>query len=585
MKDRRTRRIRRSFMGQLLLRMSVLIAIPIAIITILFQSVKEIIIEKYGESAQQSVKIAADNIDYLLGNVQDISNSILTNHDLLNELQEHDIEAYMEGLSNYYISNFYVEGIYTKTASEYAYVGARIVDNEKEERWEDLKNISGGIKWFPTRIEQLQILTGRQERSLIMVGRKMIDVSSLKELGYLKIAIDESVLKEVYGTLENDGGKIIICDREGQIISNTENDLTPIIPEEHSYMQEILSEDESGYVEYEENGISNVAIYSGLNEGEWRIIKEIPKNELYAEINRIQEVVILVCILFIVSMFLISYIFSQKITDPLKRLISQMKEVEEGNLDVTVEINTNREVHELGEGFNHMIYRVKNLMNEVVRTERNKNELELEVLHAQINPHFLYNTLNTIRWMAKLKGETKISDAIVALVKLLRISISVDKNMITVREEISYVENYLLIQRLRFNQSFEIEYVIHPEIEDRMIPKLILQPIVENSLIYSIDEAEEEENKKPLKIRIFTEITDEKTAIVVEDNGIGIEEDKLGSILRGEKDVNKFSKVGLNNVNQRVKMYFGDTYGIKIQSKRGTGTRVEIPIPIVVVDG
>ena len=483
-------------------------------------------------------------------------------------------------MSNYYVSNFYVEGIYTKTNTEYAYVGAEIVDNEKEENWEELKNISGGIKWFPTRIEQLQILTGRQEKSLIMVGRKMIDVSSLKELGYLKIAIDEGILKEVYETLENDGGKIVICNKEGKIISNTENDLTPISLKDHIYMQQIIEEDTPGYVEYEENGISYVAIYSSLNEGEWRIIKEIPKNELYAEINRIQEIVIIVSILYIVFMFFISYIFSKKVTDPLKGLINQMKEVEDGNLDVTVEINENREVHELGESFNHMIYRVKNLMNEVVRTERNKNELELEVLHAQINPHFLYNTLNTIRWMAKLKGETNISDAIVALVKLLRVSISVDKNMITVKEEISYVESYLLIQRLRFNQLFEITYNIQPEIEHYMIPKLILQPIVENALIHSIDEAEGED-REPLKIKIYTESTEGKIAIIVEDNGIGIEEDKLGTILKDEKNINKFSKVGLNNVNQRVKMYFGDAYGIQIQSKRGVGTRVEIPIPCI----
>jgi len=567
-------------MGQLLLRMSLLIVVPIVIIAILFQSVKKIIIEKYGESAQQSVKIAADNIDYLLDNIQDITNSILTNHELLNELQDDQIEAYIDGLSNYYVSNFYVEGIYTKTNTEYAYVGAEIVDNEKEENWEELKNISGGIKWFPTRIEQLQILTGRQEKSLIMVGRKMIDVSSLKELGYLKIAIDEGILKEVYETLENDGGKIVICNKEGKIISNTENDLTPISLKDHIYMQQIIEEDTPGYVEYEENGISYVAIYSSLNEGEWRIIKEIPKNELYAEINRIQEIVIIVSILYIVFMFFISYIFSKKVTDPLKGLINQMKEVEDGNLDVTVEINENREVHELGESFNHMIYRVKNLMNEVVRTERNKNELELEVLHAQINPHFLYNTLNTIRWMAKLKGETNISDAIVALVKLLRVSISVDKNMITVKEEISYVESYLLIQRLRFNQLFEITYNIQPEIEHYMIPKLILQPIVENALIHSIDEAEGED-REPLKIKIYTESTEGKIAIIVEDNGIGIEEDKLGTILKDEKNINKFSKVGLNNVNQRVKMYFGDAYGIQIQSKRGVGTRVEIPIPCI----
>ena len=472
-----------------------------------------------------------------------------------------------------------MEGIYTKSKIGYEYVGAEIVGQGKEENWKELKEMSGGIKWFPTKTEQIQTLTGRQEKPLIMVGRKIIDVSSLQELGFLKVAIDEGILKEVYDTLENDGGRVLICDTEGRVISNTENDLTPINLKNHAYMKQIIEEEKSGYIEYKENGVAFVAIYSSLNSGNWRIVKNVPKKDLYAEINHIQEIVIFVTMLFFISMFLISYIFSRKVTKPLKSLIRQMEEVEEGNLDVTVEINTNKEVHELGKSFNRMIYRVKNLMDEVVRTERNKNELELEVLHAQINPHFLYNTLNTIRWMAKLKGENSISDAIVALVKLLRVSISVDKNMISVKEEISYVESYLLIQRLRFNRSFKIEYAIQPKVENCMIPKLILQPIVENSLIHSIDEVEEEDNQEVLQIQIFSEYVEGKLFLVVEDNGIGIEEERLESILKDEKDVNKFSKVGLNNVNQRVKMYFGENYGIRIRSKRGVGTRVEIPIP------
>ena len=181
--------------------------------------------------------------------------------------------------------------------------------------------------------------------------------------------------------------------------------------------------------------------------------------------------------------------------------------------------------------------------------------------------------------MAKLKGEDTISDAIVALVKLLRASISVDKNMITIKEEIAYVESYLLIQKLRFNQRFEILYHIQPEMENQLIPKLILQPIVENSLIYCIDEADEEEGNELLTIRIYSEEIDGETCIVVEDNGVGMDEEVLSNIFKYEKNVNRFSKVGLNNVNQRVKMFFGEAYGIRIFSEVGKGTKVVIPIP------
>ena len=578
MTGKTSKRCKTSLMYQLLLRMSVFIIVPTILITLLFQSVKQIIIQKYSESAQQSVKIAADNIDYLLDNISNISNAILTNHELIHCLEKKEKEEFQDGLNNYYISNFYVEGIYTMTGFGYDGVGAELVGNEQSNDWDVLKETSGEIRWFSTRSVQVQMLTGRQQKQMIMLGRKIIDVSSLKEFGYLQIAVDEGILKEFYDTLENDDSNVIICDTDGNIISDTSNNYKKISILDHPYMQDVVAGANAGYVEYKENDIPYVAIYSTLNNGNWRIIKQIPKKRLYAEINEIQNVVTYASIMFMIPMFLISYIFSKKITEPLKKMIAQMKEVEEGNMDVTVEISTNRELQDLGDNFNHMIYRIKNLMNEVVTTERNKNELELEVLHAQINPHFLYNTLNTIRWMAKLKGENNINDAIVALVKLLRVSISVDKNMITVKEEIDYVESYLLIQKLRFNQMFAIQYDIQPEIENYLIPKLILQPIVENSLNYSIDEAEEKQEL--LQIRIYSEIGKDMVYLIVSDNGVGMEESKLATILQEDKkDINKFSKVGLNNVNQRVKMYFGEEYGIRIYSKQGEGTRVVIPIP------
>jgi two-component system sensor histidine kinase YesM len=256
----------------------------------------------------------------------------------------------------------------------------------------------------------------------------------------------------------------------------------------------------------------------------------------------------------------------------------EMKSVEKGDFSVRVDTKINNEIGELGESFNHMNKKVEQLLDEVVSAERNKNEMELEVLHAQINPHFLYNTLNTIRMMAKIKGEESISSAIVALVKLLRISINLGKNMITLDEEISYIENYLLIQKLRFNQRFTIDYTIRDEDRAQLIPKLILQPIVENSLIYSEEESE-------INIHVYTKKVDlpnegeKEILIIIEDNGPGISPEVIERIQNGEKNINKFSKVGLNNVNQRIKMYFGEEYGLLIEDIDGEGTRIIIRIP------
>jgi two-component system sensor histidine kinase YesM len=276
-------------------------------------------------------------------------------------------------------------------------------------------------------------------------------------------------------------------------------------------------------------------------------------------------------------MFNAAYIYSRRITKPIGVMMDQMKEVEAGNLDVMVESNVYNELDDLSESFNHMVYQIRKLMDDIVTVEHNKNELELEVLHAQINPHFLYNTLNTIRWMAKIKGEDSISDALVALVKLLRVSISFGNNMIMLQDEVEYIENYILIQKLRFNQLFEIQYDIKDEHKKLYIPKLILQPIVENSLIYGSDEAEKRE--EPIVIKIFTRETEDHIEIVVKDNGKGIEKEVLDNIFKQEQNINRFSKVGLNNVNQRLKLYLGEAYGLQIISAVGVGTTVIIHVP------
>lgn len=280
-------------MYQLLFRMSIFIIMSMLLIGIMFQNIKGIIIKKYSDSAQQSVKIAADNIDYLLENISNISNAILSNHELLDYLETGQEKQFSDSLNSYYISNFYVEGIYTITNLGYCYIGANIVDGKNKFKNDDLKNTSGEVVWFPSETQQIQLLTGRQEKQMIMVGRKIIDVSSLKELGYLKIAIDENLLKEFYNTLESDGSKVTICNTDGLIISSTENDFGRISEANQPYFNSCLEAIDPGYVEYEKDQRSYVAIYSSLNNGNWRIIKEVPKKVLYAEINKIQDIVFL----------------------------------------------------------------------------------------------------------------------------------------------------------------------------------------------------------------------------------------------------------------------------------------------------
>lgn len=572
MKDRK-----HSFRKQFLKATSIFIMVPLIIFLVVFQSLKGTISEQYGDDAKQSVIAIGNNMDYILQDVENLSNSILFNHELIEALKKGEKEQIVDRLYSYYISNFHIDGIYMITPSGYQYVGAEFQNGIKSFPRNELTNTTGEIVWFSTIQKQVNILSGRMTKEYFSMGRKIIDVNSLKELGYMNIEVDESMLSEAFSNLQEEDSRMFVCDSAGNIITSSDDEFTPIDRRKTSYFNTMVEDDNPNFASYSENGRKYVAIYSSFNNGQWHIVKTVPESVLYAQINKIQWYVVIGGGVFLLLMFFASAAYSKRITKPIEKMMRQMKKVEAGNLNVKVESNVYNELDDLSDSFNHMVKHIQELMDEIVAVERNKNELELEVLHAQINPHFLYNTLNTIRWMAKIKGEDSISDALVTLVKLLRVSISFGKNMILLQDEISYIENYLFIQRLRFNQLFEVCYDIKEEHKKINIPKLILQPIVENSLIYGIDEAEVRE--EPIIIQIFTRDKGDHIEIVVKDNGNGIEKEVLDNIFNQDVDINRFSKVGLNNVNQRLKMYLGEEYGLQIISDKDVGTTVIISVP------
>jgi two-component system sensor histidine kinase YesM len=568
-----------SFRKQFLKAATFLIIVFLIIFIAMFQNFRNTLHSQYGESEKQSVDVIGNNIDYILNNVENLSNSIISNQELMNSIKEGEKDRLIDKLYSFYISSNSIEGIYVITPSGYQQVGAELKDGVKSFPRYELDHTTGEIVWFPTTEKNVKILSGTMVKRFFSMGRKIIDVYSLKELGYINIEVDENVLTGAFTDLQEDNSRIFICDKSGNIIASSDEDFTNINGASSSYFDTMLADDTPNYVSYLHQGKKYVAIYSSFNYGKWYIVKTVPEAVLYADLNKLLFYTILIGLISLIIMVNVTIIYTRKITKPIEVMMHQMKKVEAGNLDVRVESNVYNELDDLSESFNQMVNQIKRLMDDIVAVEHNKNELELEVLHAQINPHFLYNTLNTIRWMAKIKGEDSISDALVALVKLLRVSISFGNNMILLQDEIEYIGNYILIQRLRFNQLFEIHYDIKEDHKKINIPKLILQPIVENSLIYGIDEAEKRE--EPIIIHIYTIEKDNHIEIVVEDNGGGIEKEVLDNIFKQEQNINRFSKVGLNNVNQRLKLYLGEEYGLQIVSTVGVGTTVIISVPEV----
>ena len=284
-----------------------------------------------------------------------------------------------------------------------------------------------------------------------------------------------------------------------------------------------------------------------------------------AYLVRITLWVLLVCL--VLSVFL-AILISRSISNPVKKLIFSMSKVEKGDLNVRIESSREDEIGILFQKFNIMTERIRKLMKETLEEQSQLMNAERKALLAQINPHFLYNTLNTIKSISKLEGVESITTIVTQLGKLLRSTIENNEEFVTLGMSLELVESYLSIQRIRFGNKIQTSIQAPEALYPHPFPKLILQPIIENAVIHGL-----EQKIGSGRIDLKVERTEKEIEIIITDDGIGTDRPKL---FREETDNN----IGLYNVHRRLQLYYGEPYGIDIESRPDRGTEVTIRIPL-----
>lgn len=274
-------------------------------------------------------------------------------------------------------------------------------------------------------------------------------------------------------------------------------------------------------------------------------------------------------LIFVVVLF-ISIFVSSRITKNLKKLRDAMMLVQEGDLSARPAVNSRDEVGQLSEGFTGMMDKINKLMEEIKVKEQ-------KALQSQIGPHFIYNALNTIKYLARLQNITNIDEISGALVELLRSVLGNVRETVTIREELEYVKGYVLIQKYKFLDRVKVFFDVEEEVLEAKILKLILQPVVENAMLHGIASRKE----GTVLIKIYRE--DKKIVFEVTDNGVGMTPEQINKAMNmeGQKDNSRFSSAGLRNVEQRIKLAYGDAYGLQIYSCPGLFTTVEMSVPEV----
>ena len=323
-------------------------------------------------------------------------------------------------------------------------------------------------------------------------------------------------------------------------------------------------------------GHERLTVIQTVNQTRWRIVGVAMMDEIMDDLGSFQTALLFISAVMIIISIIATTIISKHITRPLRRLESEMRKVETGDFEVSLPQSHSIEVESLSSSFRIMVARIKVLMKRIKATEEIKRQRELDALQAKINPHFLYNTLDSVIWMAETGDNHGVVKMVSALARLFRISIAKGHDVITLSEELLHVQNYLDIQSMRYKDKFTYSITIPPELENAPTIKLIVQPIVENSIYHGIKYLQEEG-----RIEIKAEAVDDGIKIIISDNGVGMKSETAAAILNPDQEntVSSGNGIGLRNIDERIKLSYGEKYGLSIWSEPDEGTTVTILIP------
>lgn len=402
---------------------------------------------------------------------------------------------------------------------------------------------------------------------------KMVkDLQTYKPIGYIRFGLKRNYIEKMAKNINfgSDGG-VVIFDENLSKISGIAHD---------SVLSKLLKEKPSiGNFSYSEGKNEYTAVHIHSDSTGWTTVGVIPLRYINKDLAGIQYLTVIIIVLTIIIGVTVSVIIAQSLILPLENTVNALEKFSRGDFAVRLKENRCDEIGKLNRIFNKAIKEINELMQKVTQSEILNKEMEFKTLQSQMNPHFLYNTLDTINWLAFKEKQTEICNLVAAISSLIRASISNKKSIITIEQELDYVKNYIYIQHIRYKDRFDIIYDIDESLLKQAVPKLIIQPIVENAIIHGIENSK---NKNLLYISVKRE--NGCIIIIVKDTGIGMTDEKVSELLKeplnAEGDEQKaHTNLGLYAVHKRIQLMYGDLYGLTVQSQAGEGTTVTLHIP------
>lgn len=554
-----------------------------------------IIHSKVSDIAEKNISQTAGLFNLMLQGYNSLSKSLNSNYELTRLLQETASNPAVGVINERTITNiigaaYYsrseVVGIHilSKDGKVYSYERqfAGVIDNNyaQTDWYKKLGESSGNMVWLGL-YPGSPINTMQQQDKVFVFGRKLYDLTNHKEIGILVIETNPSPIMEALSNVSiSPGTRVYILGEDHKVIASSgqkgaKRPQLDQLPKP--------SEDENIVVDSTSN---QLIVAANTSLAGWTIYGLTPKKDIRAEVYQTTKYLIIVVLLLIILSTVLASIVSRNIASPLKLLIREMKKVEMGNFSGSVNVNSFDEINSLVSSFNRMVHRMDELIETIKISTVSEKNAQLQALQSQVNPHFLYNTLDMIYWMLDEQENEQLSRVVLSLSQMFRYSSNWEEaSRTTLRRELEQIRHYLTIIEMRLGGRLRTEIAADEAWMDVMLPKMTIQPIIENAVKYGL-----EPQGSLGYLRVTTEAHENKLHIKVEDNGAGMDELTLERVretlshrqsgISNEGESGPRRGIGLRNVHDRLVMMFGEAYGLQIESTLKQGTIVEITIPI-----
>lgn len=452
------------------------------------------------------------------------------------------------------------------------------VDAAKETWFQDALSKTENLHFSAPHVQYIFDTGDSQYKWVVSVSRAVeITRGPYTDQGVLLIDLKYNSLEQLFeGVTPGKEGYVYLIGSDGELLCHPRAQLIDSGFEEENNLQAATYRDGSFSEVFhgEKRAVSVKTVgYTG-----WKIVGVMPMDSY--SLNAIKTRILFVFIIALVLFFLtiINSYISSRITDPIRKLEKAVNEIEEGNLEAKVEAGGAYELQHLGNSIGNMARQIRRLMDDVVEEHESKRKSEFDALQSQINPHFLYNTLDIIVWMIENEKQSEAVKAVTALARFFRISLSRGRSIISVKDELEHVKNYLMIQHMRYKNRFTYTIEADESVMGLSSLKLMLQPLAENAIYHGMEFMDGDG-----EIRVRAWLSDDRLYLSVSDNGLGMTKEQVDALFAetGHVPSRRGSGIGVKNVNERIRLYFGAEYGLTIDSEPDEGTTVTACLPAV----